>query len=38
MNAITASLTAIWTSSIGKKVIVALTGAYLVVFVAGHLV
>jgi len=38
MNAITASLTAIWTSSIGKKLIVAITGAYLVVFLAGHLV
>jgi len=38
MNAIIASLTAIWTSSIGKKIIVALTGAYLVLFVAGHLV
>jgi succinate dehydrogenase / fumarate reductase cytochrome b subunit len=38
MNAITSSLTAIWTSSIGKKIIVALTGAYLVLFLAGHLV
>ncbi len=38
MNAITASLTAIWTSSIGKKLIVALTGAFLVLFLAGHLV
>lgn len=38
MNAIIASLTAIWTSSIGKKIIVALTGAFLVLFLAGHLV
>lgn len=38
MNAITSSLAAIWTSSIGKKIIVALTGAFLVLFLAGHLV
>ncbi len=38
MNAITSSLTAIWTSSIGKKIIVAITGAFLVLFLAGHLV
>ena len=38
MNAIIASLTAIWTSSIGKKLIVAITGAFLVLFLAGHLV
>jgi succinate dehydrogenase / fumarate reductase cytochrome b subunit len=38
MNAITSILTAIWTSSIGKKIIVALTGAFLVLFLAGHLV
>jgi len=38
MNAIIASLTAIWTSSIGKKLIVALTGVFLVLFLAGHLV
>lgn len=38
MNAITSSCTAIWTSSIGKKIIVALTGAFLVLFLAGHLV
>lgn len=38
MNAITSCLTAIWTSSIGKKLIVAITGAFLVLFLAGHLV
>lgn len=38
MNAITSSLAAIWTSSIGKKIIVALTGALLAMFLAGHLV
>lgn len=38
MNAITSCLTAIWTSSIGKKLIVAVTGAFLVLFLAGHLV
>ena len=38
MNAIIASLTAIWTSSIGKKLLVAFTGAFLVLFLAGHLV
>ena len=38
MNAIIASLTAIWTSSIGKKIIVAVTGAFLVLFLVGHLV
>lgn len=38
MNAITQSLATIWTSSIGKKIIVALTGAFLVLFLAGHLV
>ena len=38
MNAITSSLAAIWTSSIGKKIIVALTGIFLVLFLAGHLV
>jgi succinate dehydrogenase / fumarate reductase cytochrome b subunit len=38
MNAITSSLAAIWTSSIGKKLIVALTGSFLVLFLAGHLV
>ena len=38
MNTIASSLAAIWTSSIGKKIIVALTGLFLVLFLAGHLV
>lgn len=37
MNALTRSLTAYWSSSIGKKLVVALTGAFLVIFLAGHL-
>lgn len=37
MNAITRSFSALWTSSIGKKYIVALTGIVLVLFLAGHL-
>ena len=37
MNALTRSLTAYWSSSIGKKFVVAITGAFLVVFLAGHL-
>lgn len=37
MNALTRSLIAYWSSSIGKKLVVALTGAFLVVFLAGHL-
>jgi len=37
MNALTRSLTAYWSSSIGKKFVVALTGAFLVIFLAGHL-
>ncbi|MFU8893342.1 MAG: succinate dehydrogenase cytochrome b subunit [Luteolibacter sp.] len=37
MNALTRSLSATWSSSIGKKLVVALTGAFLVVFLAGHL-
>lgn len=37
MNALTRSITAYWTSSIGKKLVVALTGAFLVIFLAGHL-
>lgn len=37
MNALTRSLTAYWSSSIGKKFVVALTGAFLVLFLAGHL-
>ena len=31
------SLRAFWNSSIGKKIVVALTGLFLVVFLAGHL-
>ena len=38
MNAITNCLPAIWTSSIGKKIIVALSGLFLLLFLAGHLV
>jgi succinate dehydrogenase / fumarate reductase cytochrome b subunit len=38
MNAITRCLTAYWNSSIGKKLIVALTGLFLLLFLAGHLV
>ncbi|MBT8043905.1 MAG: succinate dehydrogenase cytochrome b subunit, partial [Verrucomicrobiae bacterium] len=34
----TCSLCRFWQSSIGKKIVVALTGAFLVVFLAGHLV
>ncbi len=38
MNALTRSFSACWKSSIGKKLIVALTGIVLVLFLAGHLV
>ncbi|MFT4175340.1 MAG: succinate dehydrogenase cytochrome b subunit [Luteolibacter sp.] len=38
MNALTRSLSAYWTSSIGKKFIVAITGIVLVLFLAGHLI
>lgn len=38
MNALTRCLNACWSSSIGKKLIVALTGLVLVLFLAGHLV
>ncbi len=38
MNALSRSLSAYWSSSIGKKFIVALTGLVLVLFLAGHLV
>jgi succinate dehydrogenase / fumarate reductase cytochrome b subunit len=38
MNAITRSLVTFWSSSIGKKWIVALTGIALVLFLAGHLI
>ena len=37
MNALTRSATAYWHSSIGKKLIVALTGLAMVLFLAGHL-
>jgi succinate dehydrogenase / fumarate reductase cytochrome b subunit len=37
MNALTRCLAAYWNSSIGKKLIVALTGLVLVLFLAGHL-
>jgi succinate dehydrogenase / fumarate reductase cytochrome b subunit len=37
MNALTRSATAYWQSSIGKKLIVAVTGIALVLFLAGHL-
>ena len=38
MNALTRCLNLYWSSSIGKKLIVAVTGAFLVLFLAGHLV
>jgi succinate dehydrogenase / fumarate reductase cytochrome b subunit len=38
MNALTRCLETYWSSSIGKKLIVALTGIVLVLFLAGHLV
>lgn len=38
MNALTRCLAAYWNSSIGKKLIVALTGLFLLLFLAGHLV
>ena len=37
MNALSRSLCSYWSSSIGKKLIVALTGLALVLFLAGHL-
>ena len=37
MSQSTCSLCRFWHSSIGKKIVVALTGVYLVVFLAGHL-
>lgn len=37
MNALTRSAAAYWQSSIGKKLIVAITGIALVLFLAGHL-
>ncbi|MGJ8678635.1 MAG: succinate dehydrogenase cytochrome b subunit [Akkermansiaceae bacterium] len=38
MSSPTYSLCQFWHSSIGKKIVVALTGAFLVFFLAGHLV
>jgi succinate dehydrogenase / fumarate reductase cytochrome b subunit len=38
MNALTRCLDAYWSSSIGKKLVVALTGIVLVLFLAGHLI
>jgi succinate dehydrogenase / fumarate reductase cytochrome b subunit len=37
MNALTRSAAAYWQSSIGKKLVVALTGLAMVLFLAGHL-
>jgi succinate dehydrogenase / fumarate reductase cytochrome b subunit len=37
MNALTRCLDTYWSSSIGKKLVVALTGLVLVIFLAGHL-
>lgn len=38
MNALTRCLENYWSSSIGKKLVVALTGLILVLFLAGHLI
>lgn len=38
MNALTRCLAAYWNSSIGKKLVVALTGLFLLLFLLGHLV
>jgi succinate dehydrogenase / fumarate reductase, cytochrome b subunit len=38
MNALTRCLDTYWSSSIGKKLVVAITGIVLVLFLAGHLV
>lgn len=38
MNALTRCLCSYWNSSIGKKFVVALTGLFLLLFLAGHLV
>ena len=38
MNALTRCLDTYWSSSIGKKLIVAITGIVLVLFLAGHLI
>lgn len=37
MNALTRAATAYWQSSIGKKLVVAITGLAMVLFLAGHL-
>ena len=38
MNALTRCLQTYWSSSIGKKLVVAVTGLFLVLFLAGHLI
>jgi succinate dehydrogenase / fumarate reductase, cytochrome b subunit len=38
MNALTRCLTSYWSSSIGKKLVVAVTGVILVLFLLGHLI
>jgi succinate dehydrogenase / fumarate reductase, cytochrome b subunit len=38
MNALTRCLATYWSSSIGKKLVVALTGLFLLLFLAGHLI
>jgi len=38
MNALTRCLETYWSSSIGKKLVVAITGLVLVLFLAGHLI
>jgi len=38
MNALTRCLETYWSSSIGKKLVVAISGLFLVLFIAGHLI
>jgi succinate dehydrogenase / fumarate reductase cytochrome b subunit len=38
MNALTRCLETYWSSSIGKKLVVAVTGLFLLMFLAGHLI
>jgi succinate dehydrogenase / fumarate reductase, cytochrome b subunit len=38
MNVLTRCLATYWSSSIGKKLVVALTGLFLLLFLAGHLI
>jgi succinate dehydrogenase / fumarate reductase cytochrome b subunit len=38
MNALTRCIETYWSSSIGKKLVVAITGLFLVLFLAGHLI